>query len=190
MKKFNCVLSDPPWSYADPSLNRGGALRHYSTMPTKDICKIPVKDIVADDAALFMWATFPKLDEAFSVIESWGFKYKTVAFVWVKTNNGAEVNQYRMLPEDQLDAFTGMGRWTRSCCEIVLLGTRGKIQRKSASVHQVVYAPVGKHSEKPTEVHRRIVELIGDVPRVELFARRAHKGWLTWGNEVESSVKL
>lgn len=193
MDKFQIVLADCPWSYSDPSLNRGGAQRHYSTMSVAEICALPVRSIAAKDCALFLWVTFPKLEEIFrsNLFEAWGgFTFKTVAFVWVKTNNGAEVNQYRLLPEDQLDKAWGMGRWTRSNCEICLLAIKGKMQRKSMSVHQVIYAPVSRHSEKPQEVHKRIVQLMGDLPRVELFARQRCDGWSAWGNEVKSDIKL
>lgn len=189
-RKFNIIMADPCWSYNDPSLNRGGALRHYPTMSVDELCKLRVRDIAAEDAALFLWITFPKLYEARPLFDAWGFTYKTCAFVWAKTTQSAEVNQYRMLPEDQLSAFWGMGRWTRSCCELCLLATRGKVKRKSAAVHQVIYAPVGRHSEKPAEARTRIVQLMGDLPRVELFSRTKVSGWAHWGNEVESDIKL
>ena len=90
LKKYNIIYADPPWSYNDKSMHRGGAERHYKTMNFKDICNLPVQKISADNSVLFLWATFPQIDRALKVIESWGFKYKTCAFNWIKTN---KVNQ-------------------------------------------------------------------------------------------------
>ena len=190
MKSFNIIYCDPPWSYDDPGLNRGGALRHYETMPLADICKLPVPLLASADCALFMWATFPKLFEAKEVFDAWGFEYKTCAFVWIKTNKRANLDQASFFPTDSFDSFWGMGRWTRSNAEICLLGVRGQPKRESAGVHQIIYAPVSEHSRKPPEARMKIVELCGDVPRVELFARQATEGWAVWGNEVESTVSF
>ena len=119
-----------------------------------------------------MWATFPMLREALEVIEAWGFTYKTVAFNWVKQNKtGAGL-------------FWGLGNWTRSNSEICLLAVKGKPRRMSASVHSVIFSPVQQHSRKPAEARDRIVELMGDLPRIELFAREAAPGWDAWGDEA------
>ena len=121
---------------------------------------------------LFMWATFPMLREALDVIEAWGFSYKTVAFNWVKQNrNGTGI-------------FMGLGNWTRSNSEICLLATKGKPKRISGSVRSIVLSPLQQHSRKPAEIRDRIVELMGDLPRIELFAREAAPGWDVWGNEA------
>lgn len=112
------------------------------------------------------------LREAFEVIEAWGFTYKTVAFNWVKLNkSGAGL-------------FWGLGNWTRSNSEICLLATKGKPKRISASVHSVIETPVQRHSQKPAEARERIEALMGDVPKIELFARNTAPGWASWGNEV------
>lgn len=178
-RRYSVIYADPAWSYADKCLHRGGAERHYRTMSERDIAALPITSIAADDCALFMWATFPKLREAFQVMEAWGFKYKTNAFTWIK-NNRVETSSL----------FWGMGRWTRSNAEIVLLGTRGAPKRANAGVHSVIHAPVGRHSAKPSEARDRIVQLMGDVPRVELFARERVAGWDAWGDQVESSFEL
>lgn len=127
-------------------------------------------------AILLVWATFPNISEALRVMEAWGFTYKTAAFVWVKKNKKSNTN------------FWGMGQYTRANAEVCLLGVsddfKAKERIKSHAVHQIVEAPVGRHSEKPDEVRRRIVELLGDVPRIELFARERAEGWDAWGNEV------
>jgi len=147
-------------------------------MRLEDICALPVKELAAKDCALFLWVTLPTLQEAFSVIEAWGFTYKTVAFVWVKQN--------RKTPS----LFWGLGHWTRANVELCLLATQGSPKRKSAAVHQVVVSPVEEHSKKPDAVRERIISLLGEQPRVELFARQTTPGWDVWGNEVVCSSGL
>ena len=132
----------------------------------------------ARDSALFLWATFPQLNEAFRVIEAWGFKYKTLAFLWLKQNRKAD------------SWFYGMGFWTRSNAEVCLLATRGHPKRQCAGIHQFVISHIEQHSKKPDEVRDKIVKLMGDQPRVELFARQQTPGWDVWGNEVESTVTM
>ena len=127
-------------------------------------------------AACFMWATFPNIAEAIKVLEAWGFTYKTAAFVWVKKNRKNGGN------------FWGMGAYTRANAEVCLLGVspgfKAREQVHSHRVHQVIEAPFEGHSKKPDETRRRIVELLGDVPRLELFARDRAPGWDAWGNEA------
>ena len=178
MNKYKIIYADPAWSYDDKCLHRGGAERHYRTMNIEDIKNLPVNEIAEDDCILFMWATFPKLQEALDVINAWGFQYKTNAFTWVKKNKKAD------------SLFWGMGRWTRSNAEICLLAVKGSPKRLDMGVHSVIYAPIDKHSKKPQETRDRIIRLVGDLPKVELFAREVPEGWDVWGNEVESSVAL
>lgn len=174
-KKYNVIYVDPPWGYQNKA-TRAAADKHYGTMTLEELKQMPITHgggcLAADDCALFIWATFPMLREALELIEAWGFKYKTIAFNWIKQNkSGAGL-------------FWGLGNWTRSNSEICLLAIRGKPKRISAAVHSVVMAPVQKHSQKPDEVRERIVKLVGDVPRIELFARAAAPGWDCWGNEA------
>ena len=180
MKKYSVILADPPWAFRAWS-NKGmgrSAEQHYPTMRLEDIKALPVADLAAEDCVLFLWATFPMLKEALEVAEAWGFAYKTVAFTWVKEN--------RKSP----GLFWGLGYWTRANAEVCLLATRGSPKRQSAAVHQVILSPVERHSKKPDEVQERIVTLMGDVSRVELFARQETPGWDVWGNEVECSPGL
>lgn len=172
-KKYNIIYADPPWSYKDKALagNRGACCK-YPVMGTKDICKFPVNDISAKDCVLFLWVTMPKLNESFELIKAWGFEYKTCAFTWIKTNRRTE------------SLFWGMGRWTRANPELCLIATKGKPKRIAANVHSVVMSPIEEHSKKPDEVRKRIVDLCGDLPRIELFARQYADGWDCWGNEV------
>jgi N6-adenosine-specific RNA methylase IME4 len=190
VKKYNIIYADPPWSYDDKALQRGGAERHYRTMGIDEMKQIPVKSIADDDCCLFMWATFPKLQEALDLIDAWGFKFKTCAFVWIKTNKRTSINQTSFLPHESFDSFWGMGRWTRSNAEICLLGVSGEPKRINADVHLIIYSPIDKHSKKPIETRDRIIRLVGDLPRLEMFARQAPIGWDVYGNQVNNSIKL
>ena len=177
--KYQIIYADPPWSYRDKALagNRGAGCK-YNTQSKDWIDNLPVHDLADKDCALFLWVTMPKLNECWDLIKMWGFEYKTVAFTWVKKN------------KRQDSWFWGMGRWTRANAELCLLATKGKPKRVSAGVHSVIDTPIEKHSKKPNIVRNRIVELLGDLPRVELFAREKTEGWDIWGNEVESDIKL
>lgn len=109
-------------------------------------------------------------------MQAWGFEYKTAAFVWVKKNRKSGT------------PFWGMGAYTRANAEVCLLGItpdfKAKEQIKSHAVHQIVEEPIQAHSVKPDEVRKRIVTLMGDVPRIELFARQRAAGWDAWGDEL------
>jgi N6-adenosine-specific RNA methylase IME4 len=180
MGDYAIIYCDPPWEYRVWNKKGQGrtAESHYKTMPLSDICALPVESIAAPDSALFLWATFPTLPNAFELLSAWGFLYKTVCFVWVKKNKKSD------------SLFWGLGHWTRANAEICLLATKGKPQRVSKSVHQVIITPIEAHSKKPDEARRRIVELMGDLPRIELFARNYTEGWDVWGNEIKSNIRL
>lgn len=171
-KKYQVIYADPPWRYQDRTPPQGGAEKHYSTMVLQDICDLPVKAIADDNCVLFLWATYPLIPEALEVLESWGFTYKSVAFTWVKQNKSGN------------GFFFGLGRWTRGNPEICLLGVKGKPQRISNSVANLTFAPLTKHSQKPQIIREKIIELLGDLSRIELFARNKTDGWDVWGNEV------
>ncbi len=178
-RRYSVIYADPPWSYHQDGIgksSRGIAKQHYDTMSTADICAIPVPSICAEGAACLMWATFPNIAEAIKVMEAWGFTYKTAAFVWVKKNRKNNGN------------FWGMGAYTRANAEVCLLGVMPGFKAgeriRSHRVHQIIEAPFEGHSKKPDETRRRIVELLGDVPRIELFARHQEEGWDVWGAEV------
>ena len=145
-------------------------------MSVQDIKDMPVQDIADDNCILFLWVTFPNLIEGIDTIEAWGFTYKTCAFNWVKRN------------KREHSWFWGMGYWTRSNGEICLLATKGSPKRMSKSVHQIVDEPIREHSRKPDCIRERIVELCGDLPRIELFARQKTKGWDYFGNEIKHST--
>lgn len=190
--KYAIIYADPPWSYMDKAMQRGGAERHYKTMSVEAIKQMPIPSIAYADSILFMWATFPKIKEALEVIEAWGFAYKTCAFVWVKCNKRTNPLQTRLtVTTDNIDVFWGMGRYTRSNAEICLLATKGDgIKRRSSGVHQIIYSPIGRHSKKPGETRCRIELLCGKLSRVELFARTTTDGWDVFGDQVKKSIKL
>ena len=193
MKKYQIIYADPAWNYnSRMALGKGAAKSsaedYYNVMSIEDIMALPIKEISAKDCILFIWVTMPKLNEVFKVINAWGFEYKTCGFVWVKRNKvfSDERNKNR----NGIDDFMGQGRWVRQNAELCLIATKGKPKRISAKVRQIIYQPIQEHSKKPNEVRERIVELSGDLPRIELFSRQETEGWDTWGNEVESSVAL
>jgi N6-adenosine-specific RNA methylase IME4 len=169
-RKYNIIYADPPWRYWE-SGNKNQAL-HYTTMTIDEICDLPVKNIADDNCVLFLWVTYPILHEAFRVIESWGFKYSTAAFVWVKKNKQKD------------SPFVGCGAWTRANSELCLLATKGNIMRLDASISQVVESPIEEHSKKPDIVRDLITRLVGELPRVELFCRNPAEGWDVCGNEA------
>ena len=176
-KKYGIIYADPPWTFKNYSNEKSdsNADHHYPCMSMEDIAKIPVQDIADKDCILFMWCTDPLLNKQIPIIESWGFTYKTVGFHWVKTNKDKSKNLYAV----------GTGYWTRANNEICILATKGKISRvKGSNVHRLVVADRGKHSKKPAIIRDKIVELCGDLPRIELFARQRVEGWDCWGNEI------
>ena len=182
MKKYNIIYADPPWSYKDKRDKHprmcGGAISHYNTMSIEQIKSLPIKDLAADNCMLFLWVTFPNLQEGLGVIKAWGFTYKTLGFSWIKTN------------KNNGKPFFGIGYYTKSNCEVCLIGVKGKPIKVSNSVSSVIISPRQEHSKKPDQIRDKIVELCGDVPRIELFARQKTEGWDVWGNEVKSYINL
>lgn len=181
---YSIVYADPPWQFR--TWGDGGKDRapdqHYATMSIEAIMALPVAEVVARDAALFLWVYQPMLPEAMRLIEAWGFTLKTVAFVWVKTS-GAD-GQGRLF-WDQADCRKGLGYWTRAGTEQVWLATRGKgFDRLDKGVGQTVFAPPREHSRKPDAIPHLITRLAGDLPRLEMFGRAERPGWDVFGNEV------
>jgi N6-adenosine-specific RNA methylase IME4 len=184
--KYNIIYADPPWNYKtyscpDKTKNRfsdeGSLWRnpklHYECMELDDIKSLNIEKISAENCILFLWTTSAFLESALQVIKNWGFTYKSIGFVWIKKN----------LTTNKL--FWGMGYWTRNNAEFVLIATKGHPKRISKSVHQVIMSPKTQHSKKPDEVREKIVQLIGDLPRVELFAREKYLGWDAIGNAID-----
>lgn len=183
--KYNVILADPPWKFGSKAYqdsNRDMLIlekTQYNTMNIDEIKSLPIQNISEDDCALFLWTTDAHLKEAIEVMESWGFKYKTIAFVWLKKYESGSL-VYNFAP------------WTLKSHEICLFGTKGKMgQHKTANnIKGLVEAVRTGHSKKPDEVMRRIEGLFGKCPKIELFARRKREGWDSWGDEVECDVSL
>ena len=195
MKKYQIIYADPPWAYNSKQPFRESGVRfnplsnEYNTMNVKKLQELKVSEISDNDCALFMWSTDSHMKEAIGLIEAWGFKYVTIAFVWEKvTNKGSTV--------------ANIAPWTMKNYEICLLGIKGSMQKykQTNNIYQKVVAVRNKHSQKPDIVRNRIVDLLGDLPRIELFCRGDRdedlfgynrlKGWDIWGNEVESDIEL
>ena len=150
-------------------LNQNGAAQDLSA----------AEQALLSEALTFRDATGGAFDITIApVMDAWGFTFKTVAFVWIKQCRKSD------------GLFTGMGYWTRANAEICLLATRGRPKRAARDVKQVILSHVERHSQKPEEARRRIEALMGDVPRIELFARASPPGWDVWGNEVASDIRL
>lgn len=191
---YPVIYADPPWTYNDHSCN-GGVGKVYKTLSAEAIARLPVARLAGADAVMFLWGTYPKLPEVLALIPRWGFTFKSIAFQWIKTR-GVNV-------DGSGRPFLGLGRWTRGNSEPCFLCVRGKPERISASVSQLIFtaeqggsaddvfvAPVGKHSAKPPETRDKIVQLMGESPRLELFAREKVAGWDCWGNEVPADVVM
>jgi N6-adenosine-specific RNA methylase IME4 len=181
--KFGAILADPPWHFDVWSLAVPGRARHpsshYDTMSLDDIAALPIGELAADDAVLFLWISWPMLEHALAVVAAWGFKYKTCAFAWVK----ADVSTLNLFP-GPVDADMKLGYWTRANSEVCLLATRGKPKRVDAGVRQGIIEPSREHSRKPDCVHHRVERLVAG-PYLELFARQRRPGWVAWGNQLD-----
>jgi len=185
MKKYQIIYADPPWKYrSTTSPNQIGkyktqkARNNYQTMTFDEIYSLPIKEITDDNCALFLWTTFPLLIGCIKTFEKWGFIYKTVAFNWTKLNK----NNNR--------PYFGTGYYTKANSEVCLLGIKGKMKPISNFISSIILQPREEHSKKPTIARDNIVELFGDLPRIELFARQKTKGWDVWGNEVKNDIWL
>lgn len=146
-------------------------------MAISDIAALPVADLAAPNCALFLWVTWPQLPAGLQVIDSWGFEYKTIAFTWIKTTKTGKL-------------AWGMGNWTRANSEPCLLGIKGRLKKGRCRCPLCDYVTEESTPRKPDEVRERIVQLLGDVPKIELFARQKVSGWDCWGNEVERDIDI
>lgn len=174
--RFEIIYADPPWDYKGQlqhagkgSGDSGGALRHYPTVKTKDLMRLPIHKIAAEDCLLFMWATSPHLDQAIDLGKAWGFEWATIAFVW---------NKGKPNP----------GFYTMSENELCLVFKTGKIPnpRGARNIRQTINEPRSIHSRKPEEARLRINAMFPEQKKIELFARTKAKGWRVWGNEIEA----
>jgi N6-adenosine-specific RNA methylase IME4 len=151
-------------------------------MPIAQIAALPVAQVVADDAALFLWVPGPFLaiGAHLDVMRAWGFEPSGMAFVWVKLNPNGCAESF-----SAADLWMGGGFTTRKNAEFVLLGKRGRSVRVDAGVHEIIVAPRREHSRKPDEFYTRVERYAGDCQRLELFARQRRPGWHCFGDQVD-----
>ena len=173
-EKFDIIYCDPPWENKDwkRDIFISAANFKYPTVKTKDLMKIPIQSICADDCLLFMWVTNPHLAQGILLGKAWGFEYKTVGFVWDKCNHNP-------------------GQYTLSNCELCLIFKKGRIPqpRGARNVQQLVRVPRTKHSVKPFEVLHNIEKMFPTQKKIELFARHRTEGWSVWGLDVKPVYK-
>lgn len=173
-KKYNIIYADPPWEYKESGSGKRVVKAHYPTMNIKEIMELPISKICEETSILFLWVTFPRLEEGLKTIKAWGFKYYGLGFDWVKLSKNGKTNW-------------GMGYYTRQNTEICLIGvkdTKHRIKPLVRNVLSVIHSKREEHSKKPDEVRENIVKICGDISRIELFARQTIEGWDCWGNEV------
>ena len=188
MKKYNVIYADPAWKYnrgvhqeTFPKRKQIRTERElpYDTMTIEQMKGLNIKQISESDCACFMWVTDSHLKQGIELLESWGFKYKTIVFIWKKiTNKG--------------NTCATVGAWTTKNCEICLLGTKGNMLKHKVSnnTFQLIEAERTINSKKPNEIRDRINQIFPNVSKIELFARENQEGWDVWGNEVVSDVVL
>ena len=174
---FDVIMADPPFHY-NRSVGQGVAKNHYETMRDEDLKKLPVSRKLKENALLFLWCSGPTMASAIDLCSHWGFVYKTMAFVWVKTNKAGQ-------PQSM-----GLGSYTKPGTEFVLLATRGRGKPLiSERLDQVFVGKRGAHSEKPTEIRSLVDRLTGhsqNVKKLELFSRRkADASWSVWGDQID-----
>lgn len=191
--KFGTVLADPAWPYRSPRavVGNGGrgnldgrakeiiqvdASAHYPLMSLEEIKNLSVKDIAADDAHLYLWTTNAFMVEAHEVALAWGFEPKTI-ITWAK------------IKHDRPEVSMKAGHWYRSATEHIVFGVRGSQRLLGPAVPTAYLLPRLLHSEKP-DFFYRLIEAQSPGPYLELFARRLRPGWDSWGNEIESTIKL
>lgn len=174
-KRYSIIYIDPPWNYKDKGCN-GNCNQYYNTLTLEDLKLFPIPEIADTNSVLFIWITYPMIPEGLELIKSWGFIYKTIGFQWIKEN------------KHNKQFFIGTGHWTRSNSEACFIATKGKISALNHNIHQIIKSPITKHSEKPTIIYKKIVELMGDIPRIEIFARKEVYGWDCFGNQIKTNI--
>lgn len=177
--KYPVIYADPPWKTGYFKQYRGqkeGGQKSvglpYTTMTDEEIKALPIKKIAADDAVLFMWCIDSRIADIKEIMKAWGFDFKAVGFVWVKkakTTNGTNAT---------------FGSYTRRSCEFCFIGTKGRYIIRQKAVEQLIIEPKSEHSRKPNTARERIIQIMGEIPKIELFARQKVEGWDCWGNEI------
>jgi N6-adenosine-specific RNA methylase IME4 len=180
-RDYRSVVADSPWNFKSNSVARPGRnpRRHYACMSMADICALPVREHVAEDAALFLWVPGPFLaiGAHIPLMKAWGFDPSGMGFVWIKLNPKASPSLF-----SEQDLAMGSGYTTRKNAEFCLIGKRGRSVRRSASVREVIIEPRREHSRKPEQFYERVRQY-SEGPRLELFGRQSRPGFDVWGDE-------
>lgn len=189
MKKYKIIYADPPWDFNNKKTGgsmSSAATQKYTTTCIESLKQMDINQISDDDCLLAMWWVGAMPQEAIDLIAAWGFRLVNMnGFVW---NKLTQTNK----------PYFGMGFYTRAGSESVAIAVKGKFKPNSRSVRAVFNAEsqvqfeakVSQHSKKPSQVRDLLVELCGDVPRLEMFARCAPEGWDVFGNEVPNSIEI
>jgi len=175
MKKYQIIYADPPWRYKE-NWGNGAVKHHYPSMRIQAIKDLPIGDLADRNCHLYLWATNPFIREGLEIVEAWGFEYKQL-ITWIKTYGDNSL-------------MMGLGYYFRVCTEQCIFAVKGKLPRLDKGIKNAFFAPQTKHSKKPEVFRDMILKHSGDLPRIELFARRKVEGWDCWGNEVESDIEL
>lgn len=198
--KFDHILVDPAWNYNNRLSGKGrtkfgsGASGKYRVEKTSEMAKFPVQDLANSTCHLHLWVTGPFLEDGFTLINSWGFTFKTIEFAWIKiVKPPPRSNLLQRIYSSTLESFmTGVtrtlpGHYTASNIELVLLATTESVYLPQVKLRpQVIYSPLLKpHSRKPDDVHEWIEEAYPGQRYIELFARRERAGWVTLGDEID-----
>lgn len=181
--KYGTIIADPAWSYRNSGVE-GAAEGEYSTMTIDAIRALPVADLAADDAILLLWATWPLLADALSVIPAWGFQYVT-GMPWAKLDGPPARDfwgDWRYKPQ------YGTGFWVRGCTEPILICKRGNARPGAMRDFCGIVSDNFGHSRKPENLYQYAEAHPG--PYLELFARRRRDRWDAWGNQVAGSIGL
>lgn len=180
-KKYNIIYADPPWQFENKRTGgsmTSSAASQYTVTSTVDLMCMDVESLAADDCVLIMWYVGSMPKDAILLAEAWGFEVKNInGFVWnKKTKKGLQ--------------HFGMGYYTRAGSESALIATKGSPKVINRAVRSVIKHQVLKHSVKPDIFRQTIVEMFGDLPRLEMFARRSSPGWDLFGNEAPDSISM
>lgn len=179
---YPCIVADPPWHHQSFSIKgqRRSPSAYYRTMSIAEISALPVAELAAKNAHLFLWTTQPHLQQSFAVLAAWGFRYSSVHTHWIKVNPKAADQMFLR----ERDLSIGMGFTTRKNIEYLVLGRRGSPRRLVKDMPDFLFAARRQHSRKPEESFARVERYCAG-PRLELFSRTPREGWETWGDEDE-----
>lgn len=166
-RKYKTIMLDPPWDINQKG--KLGAINHYNLMTLDQIRNLPIPELAADDAHLWLWVPNGLVPEAIQLIKDWGFTYRN-SFYWIKPR-------------------LGLGVYLRNASETVLFATRGKAPVLFKGQPNWLFAPLQDHSHKPEEMYE-VIERVSPGPYLELFARRHRHGWDSWGNEIDSDIYI